>query len=119
MPCRPSPRSLKRCSLEAVASNFELLCYGAPRGSKQLHSLIESDRITQFSSPFSEWPSSLLCELSDVVYAQRSGQKHFLYQIIQPQLQEYAIRLHGSVHIAMDLVSKRCVKDRASCLRYD
>jgi hypothetical protein len=47
MPRRPSPRSLRQCSLNAVAVHFEAICYGAKRGTKELHRLIESDAITQ------------------------------------------------------------------------
>ena len=68
MPCRPSPRSLRQASLDAVARNFESICYGAARGTKELHRLIETDTITQYDSPFVEWPSSLLCDLSDAIY---------------------------------------------------
>ena len=68
MPCRPSPRSLRQASLDAVAHNFESICYGAAKGTKELHRLIESDAITQYDSPFGEWPSSLLADLSDAIY---------------------------------------------------
>ena len=75
MPCRPSPRSLRQASLDAVARNFESICYGAARGTKELHRLIETDAITQYDSPFCEWPSSLLADLSDAIY--RVVESHF------------------------------------------
>lgn len=68
MPCRPSPRSLRQESLDAVALHLESICYGAARGTKELHRLIETDAITQYDSPFREWPSSLLGDLSDAIY---------------------------------------------------
>ena len=152
MPCRPSPRSLRQTSLNAVAHNFESICYGAAKGTKELHRLIETDTITQYDSPFREWPSSLLADLSDAIYrvveshiqigfcsiketlhkfdrmssytnpkliinlemilkfsphSCRSGQKHLLYHVVQPQIIEYSIKMHGSIHVAMNLVSKR------------
>ena len=78
MPCRPSPRSLRQASLDAVARNFESICYGAARGTKELHRLIETDAITQYDSPFGEWPSSLLADLSDAIY--RVVESHFFLQ---------------------------------------
>ena len=68
MPCRPSPRSLRQVSLDAVARNYEAICYGAAKGTKELHRLIETDAITQYDSPFEEWPSALLADLSDAIY---------------------------------------------------
>ena len=64
MPCRPSPKSLRQYSLDAVALHRELLCYGAPRGSKALAALIEDDSFKEFESPFREWPGSLLQDFS-------------------------------------------------------
>ena len=108
MPCKPSPKSLKQLSLESVVFNFETLCYGVPKGSKDLMQIIESDRYKLYSSPFSSWPANLLEDLSKAVYAKRAGLKHLLYQVIQPQITHYTILIHGSIHVAMDLVSKRC-----------
>jgi hypothetical protein len=73
--------------------------------------------ITQYDSPFSHWPPSLLTDLSDAIYANRSGQKHLLYHVIQPQIIDYTIRLHGSMHVAMDLVSKRSVFSRKMMMK--
>ena len=44
------------------------ICYGAAKGTKELHRLIETDAITEYDSPFREWPSSLLADLSDAIY---------------------------------------------------
>ena len=44
------------------------ICYGAAKGTKELHRLIETDAITGYDSPFREWPPSLLADLSDEIY---------------------------------------------------
>ncbi len=81
MPCRPSPKSLRQSSLDAIAMNLELLCYGVRRGSKELSELIESSKFKEFSSPFKNLPASLLEDLNRTVYNKRSGLRHLLHPV--------------------------------------
>lgn len=108
MPLRPSPKSLKQSSLDSVANHLELICYGFAKGTKGLSQLIDSDGIKKFKSPFHDWPGSLLEDLSNTIYSRRAGLAHLLYPVIQPQMRHYDIQIHGSIYVAMDLVSKRC-----------
>ena len=81
MPCRPSAKSLRQCSLDAIATNLEFLCYGFHRGSKDLACLIESDQYKDYASPFQDLPASLLEDLNLTVYNKRSGLKHLLHPV--------------------------------------
>jgi len=87
---------------------LELLSYGHARGSKELREIIESDGYKQYASPFAELPSNVLEDLNSAVYSRRSGMKYLLHMTIHPQLTCYTVLLHGSLHVAMDLLSKRC-----------
>merc|ERR1712241_1435006 len=85
MPIKPSALSLKECSLNQVALKIELICYGQIKGSKELAKFINDEDYLKVAGPFSDWPTNLLEELAERVYAKRSGQKHLLHLIIQPQ----------------------------------
>ena len=108
MPCKPSPKTLKQFCLDSVALNLEMLCYGTPKGSKALAEIIESDRFKEYASPFIDWPAQLLEDLSRTIYSKRAGLKHLMYHVIQSQITDYSIFIHGSIHVVMELLSRRC-----------
>ena len=74
MPKKPSPKSLKDCALKEVSLNIEYLCYGLHKGSKELAKSIHDEDFLDIEGPFIDWPPTLLEEIVNSVYHNRSGQ---------------------------------------------
>ena len=47
--------------------------------------------------PFVDWPPNLLEEVMDALYAKRSGLKHFIHLVIQPQMTSFSIKAQFSI----------------------
>ena len=114
MPTRPSPSSLKQKALNSVATYLELICYGHTKGSKDQARFIHTEGYLDTDGPFVDWPTSLLKDLSKAIYEKRSGHKHLLHLVIQPQLTSFEILQHGSFHVAMMLLQERCGRSLTS-----
>ena len=47
--------------------------------------------------PFVDWPPNLLEEVMEALYAKRSGLKHLIHLVIQPQMTSFSIRAQFSI----------------------
>ena len=44
------------------------------------------------------------------IYTTRSGHRHFLHLLIQPHINNFSVKLHGSTQTALNLLVERCCK---------
>lgn len=114
MPRKPSPNTLKQFALKEVALHCESICYGHKKGSKELAKYIHNEDFVKIAGPFVDWPSSLLEELAKEIYSNRSGHKHLLHLVIQPHITSFSLKLQGSTHTAMNMLTERCTKSLRS-----
>ena len=47
--------------------------------------------------PFVDWPPNLLEEVMEALYAKRSGLKHLIHLVIQPQMTSFSIKAQFSI----------------------
>jgi hypothetical protein len=129
MPVRRHPRTLKLLAFQSVIDHFEMICYGRKfaKGTKALATYIDKEGYKAVSGPFSLWPTGMLQDLLEALYRycssiktfiyfhslipmfrHRCGHQHLLHCVIQPQMTHCSILQHGSIHVAMTLISERC-----------
>ena len=58
--------------------------------------------------PFADWPTSMILDMCKEVYLTRSGLKHHIHLVIQPQMDTFNIALNGSVFYVMRALKERC-----------
>ena len=74
--------------METIAKKYELICYGCTQRS-QMNQLLNADDsgYKDIPGPFTDLPSSLLEDLTEVIYDKRGLPKETLHQLILPQLE--------------------------------
>jgi len=109
MPSLPSATSLRSRAMAVVAKNYELLCYGC-KARHQMNRLLNSDGedYKKVPGPFFDLPSSLLEDIIQAVYEERSLPKESLHQLLLPQLKHYIVRNRASLHIQTALLQEKC-----------
>ena len=58
--------------------------------------------------PFADWPTSMILDMCKEVYTTRSGLKHHIHLVIQPQMESFCVALNGSVYYVMRALKERC-----------
>ena len=90
MPVRPTAPTLRLRCMQTISSKYELICYGCVE-RVQMNKLLDADGdesgYRDIPGPFTNFPSSLLEDLLEVVNDQRGLPKETLHQLILPQLQ--------------------------------
>lgn len=79
-----------------------------------MNKLLEADEddsgYKDIPGPFTDLPSSLLEDLTQVIYQQRGLPNETLHQLILPQLESYTVQTRSSRHIQTQLIGDRCEK---------
>ncbi|XP_046442838.1 uncharacterized protein LOC124193184 [Daphnia pulex] len=108
MPRLNQPLSMRKCALQSLAQQFEVVCYGTTP-THRLRDLIEDGTYLDFQGPFTQWPSDLLEELFQAVAQLRPVGRAYLHHLIQPHLESFNLASGiGDVYFAIQFLGDRC-----------